>query len=101
MLAIATFTAGLAEWILWGRAVRHIPHLVRARPYNIAAMSSTIARRSFYDVTLAAIVLQHLQGEGVGFYLPVPSLHVPSLAKLVESLVRYQEYQYLVFAPKL
>jgi hypothetical protein len=64
-------------------------------------MSSTIARRSFYDVTPAAIVLQQLQGEGVGFYLPVPSLHLPGLAQIVESLVRYQEHQNLVFAPKL
>ena len=64
-------------------------------------MSSTIARRSFYDVTLVAIVLQHLQGEGVGFYLAAPSLHLPSLAKVVESLVRYQEHQDLVFALEL
>jgi hypothetical protein len=101
MLAIAAFTSDLAEWILWEPAVRHIPHLVRARPYNLAAISSTIARRSFYDATPVAIVLQHLQGEGIGFYLAVPSLHLPRLTKVVESLVRYQEYQYLVFAPKL
>jgi len=64
-------------------------------------MSSTIARRSFYDVTPVTIVLQHLQGEGVGFYLAVPSLHLSRLAKIVESLVRYQEHQDLVFAPEL
>jgi len=64
-------------------------------------MSSTIARWSIYDVTPVAIVLQHLQGEGLGFYLPVPSLYLPRLAQVVESLVRYQEHQDLVFAPEL
>ncbi len=46
-------------------------------------------------------MLQHLQGEGVGFYLAVPSLHLPRLAEVVEGLVRHQEHQDLVFAPEL
>ena len=48
-----------------------------------------------------AVLLQYLQGEGVGFYLSVPSLHLLRLAKIVESLMHYQEYQHLLFTPKL
>src|SRR5215212_9176403 len=50
---------------------------------------------------LVAIVLQHLEGEGVGLYLAVSSFHLPHLTEVVESLVRYQEHQNLVFAPEL
>src|SRR5215212_11967724 len=47
------------------------------------------------------IPLQHLQGEGVGLYLAMSSLNLLSLAKVVECLVRYQEHQHLVLAPKV
>lgn len=36
---------------------------------------------------LVAVPLQHLQGEGVGFYLAVASCHLPCLAEVVEGLV--------------
>jgi len=48
-----------------------------------------------------AVLLQPLQGEGVGFYLAVPSGHLPCLAQEVEGFVRHQEHQDLVFAPEL
>ena len=48
-----------------------------------------------------AVLLQYLARECVGFYLAVPSLHLLRLAKIVESLMRHQEHQHLLFAPKL
>ncbi len=48
-----------------------------------------------------AVLLQHFEGEGVGLYFAVSSLHLLRLAKIVEGLVCDQEHQYLLFAPKL
>src|SRR5918997_3371994 len=53
------------------------------------------------DARHVVIALQHLQGEGVGLYLAVPSFHLPRLAEVVEGLVRHQEHQHLVLAPEL
>ena len=45
----------------------------------------------YSGIGTAAVLLQYLQGERVGFYLAVSPLHLPRLAKVVESLVRHQE----------
>ncbi len=41
---------------------------------------------------LIAVLLQRLQAEGVGLYLPVPSFHLSRLAEVVEGLVCDQEH---------
>ena len=38
------------------------------------------------------VLLQHLQGEGIGFYLPMPALYLLRPTKVVESFVCHQEY---------
>jgi hypothetical protein len=48
-----------------------------------------------------AVLLQYIEGEGVGLYFAVSSLHLLRLAKIVEGLVCDQEHQYLLFASKL
>jgi hypothetical protein len=53
------------------------------------------------DARPATVLLQRLQGEGVGFYLAVPAIHLFGPAKIVKSLVCHQEHQNLVFALNL
>jgi hypothetical protein len=79
----------------------HTPLPPGLAPFTFTAVSSTTVCRWHDDVRPVAILLQHLQGKGVGFYLAVSSFHLPRLAKIVESLMRSQEHQYLVFAPEL
>src|SRR5215212_447604 len=56
---------------------------------------------SYPGVRPVAVLLQYIEGEGVGLYFAVSSLHLLRLAKIVEGLVCDQEHQYLLFASKL
>jgi hypothetical protein len=99
-LTIPSLLADLAEWTLLGCATGDAPHLVQVYPPNHVAISPTTGYLCLVGVRLIAIVLQHLKGEGVGFYLPVPSIHLPRLTEVVKRFVRHQEHQDLVFAPE-
>jgi hypothetical protein len=90
-LTTPSLLADLAERTLLGCATGDAPHLVQVYPPNHVAISPTTGYLCLVGVRPIAIVLQHLKGEGVGFYLAVPSLHPPRLAEVVKKrLVRHK-----------
>jgi hypothetical protein len=68
---------------------------------TVAMTFSILTAISKLGISPFAVMLQYLQDEGVGFYLAMPSRHLPGLAKVVEGLMRHQEHQNFVFVLEL